>query len=80
LAKFGAMSSRQSLKRRGPGAAKFHKDISPVLSAILPFDQVLGNKAINQLDGRMMSDLELLRQFPNSDVLPSGKPLDRSKP
>jgi len=79
LAKFGAMSGRQSFKRCGPGPAKLHKDIPPVLRAILPFDQVLGTKAINQLDARMMSDLELPGQFPDSHLLPPGKSLDREQ-
>src|SRR5215469_12948719 len=73
------MGSRQSLKCCRAGAAESNKDIPTVCGAVLPFDQVLGGEAINQLDGRMMSELELLCEFADRHALPSRKPLDREQ-
>ena len=62
-AEFLAMGSREFLENLGAGTAEFHKDFTPVLVITLPFNQFLGGETVNQLDGCMMDDLELLCQF-----------------
>jgi hypothetical protein len=62
-AEFLAMGSRESLENLGSSTAEFHKDFAPVLEIILPFNQFLRGETVNQFDGCMMNDLELLCQF-----------------
>src|SRR5258708_4315738 len=58
-----AMGSRKSLENLGSSTAEFHKDFASVLEIILPFNQFLRGETVNQFDGCMMNDLELLCQF-----------------
>src|SRR5260221_4170963 len=62
-AEFLAMGSRESLENLGSSTAEFHKDFASVLEIILPFNQFLRGETVNQFDGCMMNDLELLSQF-----------------
>jgi F420-dependent NADP oxidoreductase-like protein len=62
-AEFLAMGSREFLENLGSSTAEFHKDFAAVLEIVLPFNQFLGGETVNQFDGCMMNDLELLCQF-----------------
>jgi hypothetical protein len=77
LMEFSAMSGRQFLKGCGPTTTELHEDVAPILGPICSFNQFLGGEPIDQLDGGMVSDLELFGEFANSQAFSSGKPFDR---
>jgi hypothetical protein len=41
------MSARQFLERRASGRPEFYKNVAPILTTILPFNQLLGSEAIH---------------------------------
>jgi hypothetical protein len=77
LMELHAMSGGQFLQGCGPIATQFYEDVAPVLGAICSFNQILSGEPINQLDGGMVSDLELFGELADSQAFSSGKSLDR---
>lgn len=74
---FNAMSGGQFFEGRGPITTELYEDVAPVLGPIRSFNQFLGGESINQLDGGMVSDLELFGKLADSQAFSSGKPFDR---
>jgi hypothetical protein len=71
-----AMSRGQFLKRCGSIATELYEDVAPVLGPIRSFNQFLSGEPIDQLDGGMVSDLQLFGELADSQAFSSGKPFD----
>ena len=76
LMEFNAMSGGQFLESCGPITTELYKDVAPVFGPIRSFNQFLSGEPINQLDGGMVSNLELFGELADSQAFSSGKPFD----
>ena len=70
------MSRRQFPEKLAAFTAESHIDIAPVLLTVFPFNEILRSQTVNESDGAMVSNLELIGQFADCHAFPLRETFD----